>query len=183
MYRIRLNEMMSSNRVIKRVLRDCRRFLREPREATMSSGLLICFPLDEQHRNIALRVFLPLLESDSGNVLVMIPAQARQMIDFVDDKHVIEISIPQDIQKEPLLPVSVNECLREYRFTVAVDLNTEHHPYTAAAVLKSAAEKRIGFVSTYSDKFFNIQMSRKVHDPVESSYRNIYKIILDKKAE
>ncbi len=183
MFKLRINTLKSSNRELNKILRDCHRFAKGKQPDPNSTEILLCFPMNEQHQSIAYRVFAPLLKSDPERILIIIPKQSRQLLSTVKDDAIIAITEPEDIRNEPLLPDSVNERLRNRPISVAVDLNTEYHPYTAAAVLKSGAIKRIGFRSEYSDYFFNIQMSKKTNDPVESSYQNIYKIILDKSAE
>jgi hypothetical protein len=111
--------------------------------------------------------------------MCLISENARDLLCEVNDDSIITVSIPEDIQRTPVLPSSASEKIRSGHYTVAVDLNTGFHPYTAAAVLKANAPKRIGFQSEYSDYFFNIQMTKKEDDPVESSYRYIHHLMVD----
>jgi len=111
--------------------------------------------------------------------MCLISENARDLLQDLNDDSIITVSIPEDIQRNPILPSGVSEKIQSEHYTVAMDLNTGFHPYTAAAVLQTNAPKRIGFQSEYSDYFFNIQITKKKEDPVESSYRHIHHLMVD----
>jgi len=111
--------------------------------------------------------------------MCLISENTRDLFREVNDDSIITVSVPEDLQRNPILPSGASKKIRCGHYMVAVDLNTGFHPYTAAAVLKTGAPKRIGFQSEYSDYFFNIQMTKKKDDPVESSYRYIHHLMID----
>ncbi len=172
--------MKIPKRLLRKILRDCKRSGSGSRAADIKNKkFLICFPFDEQYRKIAFRVFSPVIKSHQENCLCLISENARELLRELSDDSIITVSVPDDIQRNPVLPSGASEKIQSENYIVAVDLNTGFHPYTAAAVLKTNAPKRIGFQSEYSDYFFNIQMTKKEEDPVESSYRYIHHLMVD----
>ncbi|MDO9547862.1 MAG: hypothetical protein Q7J65_02725 [Candidatus Marinimicrobia bacterium] len=171
--------MTVTNRVLRKILRDCKRSGENLSASGEVDTILIAFPFNEQHQNIAYRVFAPILKSDGVKTCSLIAETNRGLLKHIRTSQIIGLTIPADLQKQPLLSESVNQQLRQRRVAVALDLNSEFHPYTAAAVLKSRAARRIGFLAEYSDHFFNIQISKKGEDPIESSYRYMVGLIRD----
>jgi len=171
--------MTITNRVLKKILRDCKRFGENVSAAVDADTILIAFPVNEQHQNIAYRVFAPILKAESVKTCCLIAETNRGLLEDIQTSQIIDLTIPEELQKQPLLSETVNQQLRQFRVAVALDLNADFHPYTAAAVLKSRALRRIGFLTEYSDLFFNIQISKKVEDPIESSYRYMLSLIRD----
>lgn len=170
--------MIVSNRVIKKILHDCR-----PEKAVRQTGtadtILLAFPINEQHQSIAYRVFAPVLKSAELKTCCLIKGKSRDLLDDARSNEVIELTLPENLQRQPLLSEGIRQRLQRHRYILALDLNVEFHPYTAAAVLKSGAVKRIGFRTDVSDNFFNIQISKKSDDPIESSYRYMLQLLED----
>jgi len=167
-------------RLLRKIIRDCNRSASGSCAAIPNNKkFLICFPLDEQYQKIAFRVFSSVIKSHKENCLCLISENARDLFRGVTDDSIIIVPIPEDIQQNPILPSGISEKIQSGHYTIAVDLNTGFHPYTAAAVLQTNAPKRIGFQSEYSDYFFNIQITKKKEDPVESSYRHIHHLMVD----
>ncbi|MBN2601396.1 MAG: hypothetical protein JXR87_05350 [Candidatus Marinimicrobia bacterium] len=171
--------MTVTNRVLKKILRDCRRAGESQSVSGKADTILFAFPFQEQHQNIAYRVFAPILKAGEVKTCCLIAEANRGLLEDISTSQIIGLAVPEDLQKQPLLSDSVNQQLRQYRVAVALDLNAEFHPYTAAAVLKSRAPRRIGFLAECSDHFFNIQISKKAADPIESSYRYMVGLIRD----
>ncbi|HCK99748.1 MAG TPA: hypothetical protein DHW42_06565 [Candidatus Marinimicrobia bacterium] len=171
--------MKIPKRLLRKILRDCKRSGSGSRAGDKNKKFLICFPFDEQHQKIAFRVFASVIKSHQENCLCLISENARGILRELSDDSIIIVPIPEDIQRNPVLPSGISGKIQSEYYTVAVDLNTGFHPYTAAAVLQTNAPKRIGFQSEYSDNFFNIQMTQKKDDPVESSYRYIHHLLVD----
>ena len=168
-----------SNRVLKKILRDCKRSAEAVSAAGDADTILIAFPFNEQHQNIAYRVFAPILKAGGVKTCSLIAETNRGLLEDISTSQIIDLTVPEDLQKQPLLSETVNQQLQQCRVAVALDLNAEFHPYTAAAVLKSRAVRRIGFLSENSEHFFNIQISKKGEDPIESSYRYMLSLIRD----
>jgi len=171
--------MNVTNRVLKKILRDCKRSGEDLFVSGEADTIMIAFPFNEQHQSIAYRVFAPVLKSEDVKTCCLIAEKNRGFLEEIKTTQIIGLTIPEDLQKQPLLGESVNQQLRQCRIAVALDLNAEFHPYTAGAVLKSRANRRIGFLTEYSDHFFNIQISKKEEDPIESSYRYMLSLIRD----
>ncbi len=171
--------MTVTNRVLKKILRDCKRFGEAVADTGDADTILIAFPFNEQHQNMAYRVFAPILKAEGVKTCSLIAETGRGLLKDIGPSQIIGLAVPEDLQKQPLLSETVNQQLHRCRVAVAVDLNADFHPYAAAAVLKSRAVRRIGFLSEYSDHFFNIQISKKREDPIESSYRYILRLIRD----
>jgi len=171
--------MIITNRLLKKVLRDCKRFDGDQHVPGAADTILIAFPFNKQHQSIAYRVFVPILKADNLKTCCLIREADRGLLADIKTARIIELAIPEDLKKQPLLSESVNQQLREHHFAAALDLNAGFHPYTAAAVLKSRAAKRIGFRNEYSDHFYNIQISKKEEEPIESSYRYMLRFIKD----
>jgi ADP-heptose:LPS heptosyltransferase len=172
--------MKITKRLIRKILRDCQRVTSHSHPNSIpTTKLLICFPFDELQQKIALRIFNPIFKQYPTQCICLTPENARSLLTKSHAISAIFISPPADLQKEPLLPPEISRKIRERRYRLAIDLNPQFHPYSAAAVLQSDAPKRIGFHTEEADKFFNIQISRKESDPVESAYQYIFKLIAD----
>lgn len=172
--------MKIPKRLLRKIVRDCNRSGSRSRTTDPENKkFLICFPFDEQYQKIAFRVFSSVIKSYKENCMCLISENARDLLQDLNDDSIITVSIPEDIQRNPILPSGASEKIQSVHYTVAMDLNTGFHPYTAAAVLQTNAPKRIGFQSEYSDYFFNIQIIKKEEDPVESSYRYIHYLMVD----
>jgi len=137
------------------------------------------FPFDELQQKIALRIFNPIFRQYQTQCICLMPENTRSLLPVSHLIGTIFFAPPADLQKEPLLPAEISGKIRERRYRIAIDLNSQFHPYSAAAVLQSDAPKRIGFRVEEADKFFNIQISRRESDPVESAYQYIFKLIAD----
>lgn len=171
--------MNVTNRLLKKILRDCKRSGKDLSASGEADTILLAFPFNEQHQSIAYRVFAPILKADGVKTCCLIAEKNCGFLEDLKTTRIINLTIPEDLQKQPLLSEFVNQELRQCRVAVALDLNAEFHPYTAGAVLKSRASRRIGFLTEYSDHFFNIQISKKDEDPIESSYRYMLGLIRD----
>lgn len=171
--------MEITNRILKKILRNCRRNQADLVEQAAADAILLAFPFDEQQQNIAYRVFAPVLKSPTVKSCGLIVESGNQVLANIPPEKLLLLTLPENILKEPLLDENISRQLRRFRFAVALDLNPELHPYNAAAVLQSSAAKRIGFLTEFSDHFYNIQISKKVSDPIESSYRIMLDLVRD----
>jgi ADP-heptose:LPS heptosyltransferase len=172
--------MKITKRLIRKILRDCQRVTSYSYQSSVPTvKLLICFPFDELQQKIALRIFNPIFKQYQTQCICLMPENARSLLPKSHAISAIFTSLPADLQKEPLLPAEISRKIKGQRYRIAIDLNPQFHPYSAAAVLQSDAPKRIGFHTEEADKFFNIQISRKESDPVESAYQYIFKLIAD----
>jgi len=172
--------MNITKRLIRKILRDCQRVRADSHQSSVPTAkLLICFPFDELRQKIALRIFNPVFRQYQTQCICLMPENTHDLLPVSHLVGTIFIAPPADLQKEPLLPPEISAKIRAQRYRIAVDLNSQFHPYSAAAVLQSGAPKRIGFHVAAADKFFNIQISRVESDPVESAYQSIFKLIAD----
>lgn len=172
--------MKITKRLIRKILRDCQRVSsHSPASSLPTAKLLICFPFDALQQKIALRVFNPIFKQYQTQCICLMPENARGLLPVSDTISTIYTSPPENLQKEPCLPVEISAKIKARRYRIAIDLNPQFHPYSAAAVLQSDAPKRIGFQTEEADNFFNIQIARKESDAVESAYQYIFKLIVD----
>jgi len=172
--------MKITKRLIRKILHDCQRVTSDSHQSSVPTAkLLICFPFDELQQKIAWRIFNPIFRQYQTQCICLVPENARDLLPVSHLVGTIFIAPPADLQKEPLLPAEISAKIREQRYRIAIDLNSQFHPYSVAAVLQSGAPKRIGFHMEAADKFFNIQIARKELDPVESAYQYIFKLITD----
>jgi ADP-heptose:LPS heptosyltransferase len=172
--------MKITKRLIRKILRDCQRVISYPHHSSIPTAkLLICFPLDELQQKITLRIFNPIFKQYQNQCTCLMLESTRSLLPVSLNINPIFFSPPEDLQKEPLLPAAISAKIREQQYRIAIDLNPQFYPYSAAAVLQSAAPKRIGFRLEEADKFFNIQILQKESDTVESAYQYIYKLIVD----
>lgn len=171
--------MEITNRILKKILRDCRRNQPDSAAETGRTAILLTFPFDAQQQQIAYRVFAPVLKSPAVSSCNLIAKSGLDILTDIPPEKQLLLTLPENILKEPLLDAAISQQLQRFRFAVALDLNPELHPYNAAAVLQSGAPKRIGFLTEYADYFYNIQISKKSSDPIESSYRIMLDLVRD----
>jgi len=172
--------MKITRRLIRKILRDCQHITSYSHPSSVPTAkLLICFPFAELQQKIALRIFNPIFKLYQTQCTCLLPENTRSLLPISHLVGTIFITPPADLQKEPLLPPAISAKIRERSYRIAVDLNPQFHPYSAAAVLQSGALKRIGFHIEAADNFFNIQIARRESDPVESAYQYIFKLIAD----
>ncbi|RKY61463.1 MAG: hypothetical protein DRP96_03140 [Candidatus Neomarinimicrobiota bacterium] len=168
--------MIVSKRLLKKILRDCRPG-KPVGPVNNEPAVLLAFPIDKQPQTIAYRVFAPVLKDEKIRTCCLINDANPGLLNDAKSNEVIALPATDNLQKQPLLNDDVNRQLFSYRFSAAMDLSPDFHPYTAAAVLKSGAAMRFGFRSDISDYFYNIQISKKNDDPIEASYRYMLRLL------
>ena len=126
-------------------------------QLTLSQGnpesVLIVFPMDEPSFRVACYAFRDLGKKN------------RHKIDFiflVKDQYTI-------LSDEKL----ILQALKEYKFDIIVDLNPEFHLGISRLISFLTSDMKVGFVSDFSDHFYNIQLNISKSGIMEKGFKQI----------
>jgi len=67
----------------------------------------------------------------------------------------------------------VLQALKQYKFDIIVDLNPEFHLGIARLISFLTSDMKVGFVSDFSDRFYNIQLNISKSGIMEKGFKQI----------
>ena len=146
-------------------------------QLTLSQGhpesVLIVFPMDEPSFRVACYAFRDLRKKDGQKTkfIFLVKEQFKdlfylQMGDTMFIRHSNQYTILSD---EKL----VLQALKEYKFDIIVDLNPEFHLGIARLISFLTSDMKVGFVSDFSDHFYNIQLNISKSGIMEKGFKQI----------
>ena len=146
-------------------------------QLTLSQGhpesVLIVFPMDEPSFRVACYAFRDLRKKDGQKTkfIFLVKDQFKdlfylQMGDTMFIRHSDQYTILSD---EKL----VLQALKEYKFDIIVDLNPEFHLGIARLISFLTSDMKVGFVSDFSDRFYNIQLNISKSGIMEKGFKQI----------
>ena len=146
-------------------------------QLTLSRGhpesVLIVFPMDEPSFRVACYAFRDLRKKDGQKTkfIFLVKEQFKdlfylQMGDTMFIRHSNQYTILSD---EKL----VLQALKQYKFDIIVDLNPEFHLGIARLISFLTSDMKVGFVSDFSDRFYNIQLNISKSGVMEKGFKQI----------
>ena len=146
-------------------------------QLTLTEGhpesILIVFPMDEQSFRVACYAFRDLGKKDG---------QKRKFIFLVKEQfgdlfhlRIGDIMYIQNSDQYTILSdeKSVLQELYQYKFDIIVDLNPEFHLGISRLISFLTSDMKVGFVSDFSDHFYNIQLNISKSGIMEKGFKQI----------
>ena len=146
-------------------------------QLTLTEGhpesVLIVFPMDEQSFRVACYAFRDLGKKDG---------QKRKFIFLVKEQfgdlfhlRIGDIMYIQNSDQYTILSdeKSVLQELYQYEFDIIVDLNPEFHLGISRLISFLTSDMKVGFVSDFSDRFYNIQLNISKSGIMEKGFKQI----------
>jgi len=118
-------------------------------------------------------VFRPFIHENQKKIKILIPECYTGLI---ESGNVIPIPEVQ-LDKKKLPTTSLNKKIFKDSYYAVCDLNRMFNPTAVYVAIKSNAEMKIGFKTKHSDHFYNLQISVKNKDDIESGYLNIRNLL------
>ena len=138
-----------------------------------AESILIVFPMDEQSFRVACYAFRDLGKKDG---------QKRKFIFLVKEQfgdlfhlRIGDIMYIRNSEQYTILSdeKSVLQELDQYKFDIIVDLNPEFHLGISRLISFLTSDMKVGFVSDFSDLFYNIQLNISKSGIMEKGFKQI----------
>ena len=146
-------------------------------QLTLSQGhpesVLIVFPMDEPSFRVACYAFRDLREKDGKRrkFIFLVKEQFEDLFHLQrGDTMFIQLSDQYTILSDEKL---VLQALKQYKFDIIVDLNPEFHLGIARLISFLTSDMKVGFVSEFSDHFYNIQLNISKSGIMEKGFKQI----------
>ena len=146
-------------------------------QLTLSQGhpesVLIVFPMDEPSFRVACYAFRDLRKKDGQktNFIFIVKEQFEDLFHLrMGDTMFIRHSDQYTILSDEKL---VLQALKQYKFDIIVDLNPEFHLGIARLISFLTSDMKVGFVSDFSDRFYNIQLNISKSGIMEKGFKQI----------
>ena len=146
-------------------------------QLTLSQGhpesVLIVFPMDEPSFRVACYAFRDLRKKDGQKTkfIFLVKEQFEDLFHLrMSDTMFIRHSDQYTILSDEKL---VLQALKEYKFDIIVDLNPEFHLGIARLISFLTSDMKVGFVSDFSDHFYNIQLNISKSGIMEKGFKQI----------
>ena len=140
-----------------------------------SKDILIIFPHDEEAFRVAVYTFEDLLKKDENSSYYFIINTLNQnMHSFYNNTIVVDFN--KNISNQ-ISPRNKRHILNG-SFDIIVDLNTAFNYNCSKFVNTISSKLKIGFKSSFSDLFYNIQLDASSSNVIENLYKKIYSMVL-----
>ena len=146
-------------------------------QLTLSQGhpesVLIVFPMDEPSFRVACYAFRDLRKKDGKRrkFIFLVKEQFKDLFYLqMGDTMFIQHSNQYTILSDEKL---VLQALKEYKFDIIVDSNPEFHLGIARLISFLTSDMKVGFVSDFSDHFYNIQLNISKSGIMEKGFKQI----------
>jgi len=146
-------------------------------QLTLSQGhpesVLIVFPMDEPSFRVACYAFRNLRKKDGKRrkFIFLVKEQFEDLFHLQrGDTMFIQHSDQYTILSDEKL---VLQALKQYKFDIIVDLNPEFHLGIARLISFLTSDMKVGFVSEFSDHFYNIQLNISKSGIMEKGFKQI----------
>ena len=146
-------------------------------QLTLSQGhpesVLIVFPMDEPSFRVACYAFRDLRKKDvkRRKFIFLVREQFEDLFHLrMEDTMFIRHSDQYTILSDEKL---VLQALKQYKFDIIVDLNPEFHLGIARLISFLTSDMKVGFVSDFSDHFYNIQLNISKSGIMEKGFKQI----------
>ena len=146
-------------------------------QLTLSQGhpesVLIVFPMDEPSFRVACYAFRDLRKKDGQKTkfIFLVKEQFRDLfhLRMGETKYIKESDSHAILYNEKALLLT----LKQKKFDVIVDLNPIFHLGVARLVSLLTSDMKVGFVSDFSDRFYNIQLNISKSGIMEKGFKQI----------
>ena len=146
-------------------------------QVTLSQGhletVLIVFPMDEPSFRVACYAFRDLREKDGKRrkFIFLVKEQFEDLFHLrMGDTMLIQHSNQHTMLSDEKV---VLQALKQYKFDIIVDLNPEFHLGIARLISFLTSDMKVGFVSDFSDCFYNIQLNISKSGIMEKGFKQI----------
>ena len=146
-------------------------------QLTLSQGhpesVLIVFPMDEPSFRVACYAFRDLRKKDGKRrkFIFLVKEQFEDLFHLrMGDTMLIRNSDQYTILSDEKL---ILQALKQYKFDIIVDLNPEFHLGIARLISFLTSDMKVGFVSDFSDRFYNIQLNISKSGIMEKGFKQI----------
>ena len=146
-------------------------------QLTLSQGhpesVLIVFPMDEPSFRVACYAFRDLRKKDGQKTkfIFLVKEQFEDLFHLrMGDTMLIRNSDKYTILSDEK---SVLQALKQYKFDIIVDLNPEFHLGISRLISFLTSDMKVGFVSDFSDRFYNIQLNISKSGIMEKGFKQI----------
>lgn len=146
-------------------------------QLTLSQGhpesVLIVFPMDEPSFRVACYAFRDLRKKDGQKTkfIFLVKEQFKDLFYLqMGDTMFIQHSNQYTILSDEKL---VLQALKQYKFDIIVDLNPEFHLGISRLISFLTSDMKVGFVSDFSDHFYNIQLNISKSGIMEKGFKQI----------
>ena len=138
-----------------------------------SEKILIVFPMDEKSFRVALYTFRELGKNDAyqRNYKYIIKEQYKDLFHLRSGTPILirnsayENTLPDEIQ--------ILDQLQNTQYDIIIDLNSNFHLGIARLISLLKADLKVGFASSFSDKFYNIQLDVSKSGIMEKGYKQV----------
>ena len=146
-------------------------------QLTLSQGhpesVLIVFPMDEPSFRVACYAFRDLRKKDGQKTkfIFLVKEQFEDLFHLrMGDTMFIRHSDQYTILSDEKL---ILQALKQYKFDIIVDLNPEFHLGISRLISFLTSDMKVGFVSDFSDHFYNIQLNISKSGIMEKGFKQI----------
>ncbi len=146
-------------------------------QLTLSQGhpesVLIVFPMDEPSFRVACYAFRDLGKKDDQKrtFIFLVQEQFKDLFHLrMGDTIFIRYSDQYTILSDER---SVLQALKQYEFDIIVDLNPEFHLGISRLISFLTSDMKVGFMSEFSDRFYNIQLNISKSRIMEKGFKQI----------
>ena len=146
-------------------------------QVTLSQGhlesVLIVFPMDEPSFRVACYAFRDLRDKDGKRrkFIFLVKEQFEYLFHLQrGDTMFIQHSDQDTILSDEKL---VLQALKQYKFDIIVDLNPKFHLGISRLISFLTSDMKVGFVSDFSDRFYNIQLNISKSGIMEKGFKQI----------
>ena len=146
-------------------------------QLTLSQGhpesVLIVFPMDEPSFRVACYAFRDLRKKDGKRrkFIFLVKEQFEDLFHLrMGDTMFIRHSDQYTKLSDEKLVLQV---LKQYKFDIIVDLNPEFYLGIARLISFLTSNMKVGFVSNFSDRFYNIQLNISKSGIMEKGFKQI----------
>jgi len=150
-------------------------------QVTLSQGhletVLIVFPMDEPSFRVACYAFRDLRENEGKRrkFIFLVKEQFEDLFHLrIEDTMLIQHSKHYTILSDERLLL---QALKQYKFDIIIDLNPVFHLGISRLISFLTSDMKVGFVSDFSDRFYNIQLNISRSGIMEKGFKQIHWIL------
>ena len=138
--------------------------------------VLIIFPMDEPNYRVAMYAFRNLGKGERGKQFIFIIKEQFKTLSHLQqgEKIFIHDSDNSDMLSDEKF---ILHSLDEKQFDIIIDLNPVFHLGVARLISMLSANMKIGFISQFSDRFYNIQLDISKSGIMERGFQQINLIL------
>ena len=146
-------------------------------QVTLKQGraekILIVFPMDESSFRVALYAFRELGQNDAyqRNYKYIIKEQFKDLFHL---RSGVPILIRNSAYENTLSDeIQILDQLQNTQYDIIIDLNSNFHLGIARLISLLKADLKVGFTSSFSDQFYNIQLDISKSGVMEKGYKQV----------